>query len=78
MGTARPFLSQGSASVRCVETVWIVYHDSGPDNNILGVFGNEEEAHEYQELMAPQFEKGVLMTPFPVPWRQGTTEVQIG
>jgi hypothetical protein len=31
--------------------VWIVYHDSGPDNNILGVFDNPEDAEEYAELV---------------------------
>ncbi len=34
-------------------TVWIVYHDSSADNNILGVFDNNDEATEYQELVAP-------------------------
>lgn len=56
-------------SVSKVNQVWIVCHDSGPDNNILGVFDKEEEAYEFQELIAPNYENGALLTPFPVPWR---------
>ncbi|WP_156138711.1 hypothetical protein [Microbacterium mangrovi] len=52
-----------------MEKVWIVYHDSGPDNNILGVFDNPEDAEAYQAQEWPEYENGVLLTPFPVPWR---------
>jgi len=51
-------------------TVWIVYHDSGPDENILGVFDNAADAEDYQESIKGDFPDGVLLTPFPVPWRR--------
>jgi len=62
-----------------VKQVWIVYHDSGPDNNILGVFDDEGEAYEFQELVAPKYDNGALLTPFPVPWRytDRVTEIRI-
>ncbi len=52
-----------------MKEVWIVYHDSGPDNNILGVFENYEDASAFAEEIESEWEKGVLLTPFPVPWR---------
>ena len=58
--------------------VWIVYHDSGPDNNILGVFDDEAEAYEFQEFIAPQYEKGALLTPFRVPWRCTDNATELG
>lgn len=58
-------------------TVWIVYHDSSPDNNILGVFDNNDEAREYQELIAPDYEKGALLSCFEVPWRMSDTTVEL-
>ena len=57
--------------------VWVVYHDSGPDNNILGVFDNPEDAEEYAELIAPQYEKGALTSSFPIPWRSSDQEIEI-
>lgn len=68
-----------AGSLLNMEQVWIVYHDSGPDNNILGVFDDEKEAYEFQELVAPQYENGALLTPFPVPWRytDHVTELRI-
>ena len=61
-------------------TIWIVYHDSGPDNNILGVFDNHVEATEYQELVAPDYEQGALLSSYEVPWRMSdtTAELRIG
>lgn len=63
-----------------MKQVWIVYHDSGPDNTILGVFDDEEEAYAYQDEVAPDYPGGALLTPFPVPWRypNGSTEIRIG
>ena len=58
--------------------VWIVHHDSSPDNNILGVFDKEDEAYAYQELVAGDYPNGVLLTPYPVPWRRTPTELKIG
>ena len=52
-----------------VKQVWIVYHDSSPDNVILGVFDDENEAYTFQEAVAPDYPNGALLTPFPVPWR---------
>ncbi len=49
--------------------IWIVYHDSWADNNILGVFDSAEEAMEFQEQVSPEFPHGALLTPFHVPWR---------
>lgn len=46
-----------------VKEVWIVYHDSGPDNNILGVFNDEDEAYAYQEAVADDYPNGALLTP---------------
>ena len=61
------------------KTVWIVYHDGGPDN-ILGVFDNEAEAHAYLDETGPHYENGTFMTPYPVPWRlnERETVIQIG
>lgn len=56
-------------AVLIVKQVWIVYSDSSPHNNILGVFDDEEEAYAFQELVAPRYENGVLLSPFSVPWR---------
>ncbi|WP_127476931.1 hypothetical protein [Microbacterium sulfonylureivorans] len=63
-----------------MKQVWIVYHDSSPDNNILGVFDDEDEAYAYQEAVAPGYPDGALLTPFPVPWRSTdhVTEIRIG
>ncbi len=52
-----------------MEQVWIVFHDSGPDNNILGVFNNGEDAEAYAAEVSPEWEKGALTTCLPVPWR---------
>lgn len=62
-----------------VDKVWIVYHDSSPDNTILGVFNNAEDAQEFQETVGSEYPKGALLTPFPVPWRStdGRTEIRI-
>jgi hypothetical protein len=49
--------------------VWIVYHDSGPEDNILGVFDNVEDATKFAEEVGPGWQKGVLTSQFPVPWR---------
>jgi hypothetical protein len=59
--------------------VWIVYHDSGPDNNILGIFDNADDAADYAELVGPQYEKGALTSCFPIPWRstEGGTTIHI-
>ena len=61
-------------------TVWIVYHDSGPDENILGVFDNAADAEDYQESITGDFPAGVLLTPIPVPWRRTdrVTRIDIG
>lgn len=63
-----------------MQQVWIVYHGSSPDNTILGVFDDEAEAYVFQEEQAPNFPKGVLLTPFSVPWRctDGSTVLSIG
>ncbi|WP_156475547.1 hypothetical protein [Pseudoclavibacter helvolus] len=58
-------------------TIWIVYHDSGPDNNILGVFDNHDEATEYQELVAPEYEQGALLSSYEVPWRMSDTTAEL-
>ncbi|MBB2975707.1 hypothetical protein FHX49_001274 [Microbacterium endophyticum] len=60
-----------------MKEVWIVYHDSGPDNNILGVFDNPADAYEYQELVGPDYPKGALLTPFQVPWRSSDRQTTI-
>ncbi|MFS0712263.1 hypothetical protein ABC195_00150 [Microbacterium sp. 2P01SA-2] len=57
--------------------VWIVYHDSGPDDNILGVFGSLEEAQGYAEEVGPQWKKGALVSHFPVPWRSADRQTII-
>lgn len=57
--------------------VWIVYHDSGPDNNILGVFDSQEDAHEYQEIVGHAYERGVLMSSFTTPWRSTDRAITI-
>ena len=63
-----------------VQQVWIVYHDSSPDNVILGVFDVEDEAYTYQEAVAADYPSGALLTPFPVPWRatDHSAEIRIG
>lgn len=60
-----------------MERVWIVYHDSGPDNNILGVFDNAEDADAFAEEIAPQYDKGALTSCLPVPWRSTDRGVEI-
>ncbi|MFP1602043.1 hypothetical protein ACLD0U_05050 [Microbacterium sp. 2216-1] len=75
-------LSYGDRSLVASEVmkkVWIVYHDSSPDNNILGVFDDEAEAYEFQERIAPEYEQGALLSLFPVPWRctDRATEIRI-
>ncbi|MCD2500039.1 hypothetical protein [Microbacterium nymphoidis] len=60
-----------------MQEVWIVYHDSGPDNNILGVFAKAEDAEEYVAIVGPPFERGVLTSRFPVPWRSTDRVTQI-
>ncbi|RZI91265.1 MAG: hypothetical protein EOO67_10440 [Microbacterium sp.] len=63
-----------------MKEVWIVHHDSGPDNNILGVFDNYEDASTFAEEIESEWEKGVLLSSFPVPWRSTDrrTVIEIG
>lgn len=60
--------------------MWIVYHDSGPDENILGIFDNFADATAYHEQEWPEYENGVLLSEFPVPWRRTdrVTTISIG
>jgi len=60
-----------------MEEVWIVFHDVSPDNNILGVFVDEEEAREYAERIGSNYPTGVLTSPFPVPWRSDDSSVPL-
>ncbi len=63
--------------MRGMSEVWIVYHDSTPDNNILGVFDSLDDADSYAEEIGPMWEKGALVSRFPVPWRSTDKAVTI-
>lgn len=50
-GTLEPFQTRKGY-------VWIVQHDESPHDTILGVFGDEQSASDYADLMGFQFPKG--------------------
>lgn len=61
-----------------MNTVWIVFHDSSPNNTILGVFDNEQEAYEFLEIVGPEYPNGAYLSDFDVPWKRAAgTEIQI-
>jgi hypothetical protein len=49
--------------------VWIVQHDEGPDNTVLGVFLGESEAAAFAEEVKNQFANGVIYSCFEVGYR---------
>lgn len=49
--------------------VWIVQQDETPDNTVLGVFLDAEEAEEYSGKVERQFPDGVIYAFFPFGYR---------
>jgi hypothetical protein len=49
--------------------VWVVQHDQGPDNTILGVFAAEDEASRFAEDHKDEFGGSLIYAPYAVGYR---------
>ena len=62
-------IAQRSEPTQPIRAIWMVFHDSGPDDKIIAVLDDEAEAHALWERLGPSYDHGTLMTPFEVPWQ---------
>jgi hypothetical protein len=51
------------------DSVWIVQHDEGPDNTVLGVFASQDEAAVFAKEVQDQFVHGVITSSLPLGYR---------
>ncbi|HEU5222846.1 MAG TPA: hypothetical protein VFU07_04100 [Candidatus Lumbricidophila sp.] len=52
-----------------IDRVWIVQHDSSPNETVLGVFATMQEAHEFAETVGKRFPNGAIFTSYPIGYR---------
>lgn len=75
VGYEVPWTLQGVSSAHYpkatmpIQEIWIVFHDSGPDDKIIAVLNDEEEALVLWEGIGSSHKHGALLAHIEVPWQ---------